>query len=55
MSAEHRDIQLTLEINDSATVMEYFEIFLHRMVMCRRSAEILGYEFRLIVNGTAIG
>jgi metal-dependent HD superfamily phosphatase/phosphodiesterase len=33
MSAEHRDIQLTLEINDSATVMEYFEIFLHRMVM----------------------
>jgi metal-dependent HD superfamily phosphatase/phosphodiesterase len=55
MSAEHRDIQLTLEINDSATVMEYFEIFLHRRVMCRRSAEILGYEFRLIVNGTAIG
>jgi hypothetical protein len=34
--------------------MEYFEIFLLRMVMCRRSAEVLGYEFRLQVNGTVL-
>ena len=55
MSSENRNILLTLEINDSATVMEYFEIFLIRMVMCRRSAEVLGYEFRLEVNGTVLG
>ena len=54
MSSENRNIRLTLEINDSATVMEYFEIFLIRMVMCRRSAEVLGYEFRLEVNGTVL-
>lgn len=55
MSNENRNILLTLELNDSATVMEYFEIFLSRMVLCRRSAELLGYEFRLEVNGTMIG
>lgn len=54
MSSENRNILLTLEINESASVMEYFEIFLIRMVMCRRSAEILGYEFRLMVNGTML-
>src|SRR6185503_1496478 len=54
MSAESRDIRLTLEINESATVMEYFEIFLTRMVMCRRSAEVLGYSFKLSVNGTML-
>lgn len=54
MSGEDQLIQLTLEINDSATVMEYFEIFLTRMVMCRRSAEVLGYRFTLSVNGTML-
>ena len=46
-------IELTLEIDTShATVMEYFEIFLNRMVMCRKSADLLGYKFTLNVNGT---
>jgi metal-dependent HD superfamily phosphatase/phosphodiesterase len=54
MSDDSRDIKLTLEINESATVMEYFEIFLTRMVMCRRSAEVLGYSFKLSVNGTIL-
>ena len=31
--------------------MEYFEIFLSRMVMCRKSAELLGYRFTLNING----
>lgn len=45
-------IELTLEIDTKqATVMEYFEIFLSRMVMCRKSAEMLGYRFTLSVNG----
>lgn len=55
MDAEKKLIALTLEIDTSfASVMEYFEIFLSRMVMCRRAASLLGYEFRLQVNGTAL-
>jgi metal-dependent HD superfamily phosphatase/phosphodiesterase len=50
---EKREIELLLEIDTKeATVMEYFEIFLSRMVMCRKSAEMLGYRFTLSVNGT---
>jgi metal-dependent HD superfamily phosphatase/phosphodiesterase len=46
-------IELTLEIDtQEATVMEYFEIFLSRMVMCRKSADVLGCKFALSVNGT---
>jgi metal-dependent HD superfamily phosphatase/phosphodiesterase len=53
MKAEDRQIELLLEIDTKqATVMEYFEIFLSRMVMCRKSAEVLGYRFALSVNGT---
>ena len=45
-------IELTLEIDTKqATVMEYFEIFLSRMVMCRKSADLLGYRFTLNING----
>ncbi|HRJ26681.1 MAG TPA: hypothetical protein PLO61_04105 [Fimbriimonadaceae bacterium] len=48
-------IELTLEIDTSfASVMEYFEIFLSRMVMCRRAADTFGYQFRLRVNGTVL-
>jgi hypothetical protein len=30
--------------------MDYFEIFLERMNLCRRAAEKLGLRFRLIIN-----
>lgn len=53
MKPEDRCIELNLQIDTKqATVMEYFEIFLSRMVMCRKSAEVLGYRFALNVNGT---
>jgi len=56
MSNDHRNIVLVLEIDTSyASVMEYFEIFLSRMVMCRRAADNLGYRFILQVNGTELG
>lgn len=56
MSSENRNIELVLEIDPSyASVMEYFEIFLSRMVMCRRAADTLGYRFILQVNGTELG
>src|SRR5688572_20608302 len=56
MSGEGHRIELVLEIDTSyATVMEYFEIFLTRMVMCRRAADTVGYQFYLQVNGTQLG
>lgn len=35
-------------------VMEYFEIFLDRMILCRKSASILGLDFELVVNNTRL-
>ena len=35
-------------------VMEYFEIFMDRMVLCRKAAQTLGLQFELIINGTRL-
>ncbi|MGQ9880526.1 MAG: HD domain-containing protein [Armatimonadota bacterium] len=49
-------IRLDLEIDTTfASVMEYFEIFIERMVMCRKAAEQLGCRFCLRVNGVDLG
>ena len=32
-------------------VIEYFEIFMDRMLLCRRAAEKLGLHFALVING----
>lgn len=48
------DRRITLELSidtEMASVMDYFEIFLSRMVMCRRAAEFLGSRFGLSING----
>jgi len=45
-------IILELQIdNKISPVMEYFEIFLNRMLLCKRSAEFLGIKFHLRING----
>src|SRR5207253_8927478 len=50
-----RTITLELAIDTRLSqVMEYFEIFLPRMVMCRRAAKLLGCEFKLMINGTKL-
>jgi len=36
---------------DFCPVMDYFEIFLDRMILCRKAAEKLGIRFVLIING----
>lgn len=36
--------------NRFCSVMDYFEIFLDRMILCRKAAEKLGLEFKLIIN-----
>jgi hypothetical protein len=44
-------IELDLDIDTSVcAVMDYFEIFLERMMLCRKAAEKLGLAFRLTIN-----
>ena len=49
---EEKIITLEIKIDTSISqVMEYFEIFLSRMLVCRRAAEFLGLKFQLEING----
>jgi hypothetical protein len=44
-------IKLKLSVDTHfGSVMDYFEIFLNRMVLCRKAAEKLGLQFKLIIN-----
>ena len=47
---EHITLTLTIDTNE-CVVMDYFEIFLGRMKLCRRAAEKLGLKFKLNING----
>lgn len=50
-----RAINLDIDLDESmCTMLDYFEIFLKRMLMCRRAAEILGMRFRLTCGGHKI-
>lgn len=42
-------LRLIIDVND-ASVMNYFEIFLSRMVMMRHAAAVLGCDYQLIIN-----
>lgn len=51
INEEHTLIKLKLTIDTHySTITDYFEIFLNRMIMCRKAAEKLGLEFKLIIN-----
>ncbi len=48
---DKREIRLTLKIDtEISSLMDYFEIFLVRMTLCRRAADRLGLKFRLTIN-----
>ena len=48
---EKTEVILTLEIDTQySSVMDYFEIFLARMMLCKKAAEKLGLRFRLVIN-----
>ena len=52
---EAKVITLHVELDDAiCSVLDYFEIFLERMVMCRRAAEMLGCTFKLRANGAKV-
>ena len=42
-------LKLTIDTHQGS-VMEYFEIFMTRMILCRKAAEKLGLQFKLIIN-----
>ena len=47
----HTLIKLKLTVDTHfSSVMDYFEIFLKRMVMCRKAGEKLGLQFKLMIN-----
>ena len=55
IDSTHTNIELKLKIDTSfCSVMDYFEIFLDRMILCRKAAEKLGLHFRLNINGQTL-
>lgn len=51
INEEKTIIKLKLQIDTRiSSVMDYFEIFLERMILCRKAAEKLGLQFKLIIN-----
>ena len=48
----HTVVELSLDIDiNYSSVMDYFEIFMERMILCRKAAEKLGLQFKLTING----
>lgn len=55
IDAENKTCIFDITIDtDICPVMEYFEIFLDRMVLCRKAADFLGLTFELIINETRL-
>ena len=51
ISEDKKSLLLKLSVDPHyGTVMDYFEIFMGRMQMCRNAAEKLGLQFRLEIN-----
>lgn len=51
INEERTIVKLKLTIDTRyGSVMDYFEIFMQRMILCRKAAEKLGLQFKLIIN-----
>ena len=51
INEEKTTVTLKLTVDTAfGSVMDYFEIFLTRMILCRKAAEKLGLHFKLIIN-----
>ncbi len=49
---DNQIIELNLTVDtEFSSVMDYFEIFIGRMILCRKAAEKLGLKFKLNING----
>ena len=55
VDAGEKTITLDITLDDTiCSVLDYFEIFTQRMLMCRRAAEKLGCSFHLTANGSKV-
>jgi len=55
LDTEKKTVTLSLIINTQmCAVMDYFEIFLHRMLLCRKAAEFFHLTFHLDINGLVL-
>ncbi len=51
INEEHTVIELRLTIDmEYSSIMDFFEIFMQRMILCRKAAETLGLNFKLVIN-----
>ena len=50
VKGSHIELRLSIDVK-ICQVGDYFEIFMERMLLCRKAAEKLEVEFRLIING----
>lgn len=55
IDAQEKTITMDIELDDElCSVMDYFEIFTERMLMCRRAAQKLGCRFAMTANGNRV-
>jgi len=55
ITEDHSLIELRLRVDTQySSVMDYFEIFMDRMILCRKAADKLGLAFRLYINDQAL-
>lgn len=55
LSEDHESVRLQLEIDtEISPVINYFEIFMERMLLCCKAAEKLGLRFQLVINGQQV-
>ncbi len=55
IDTENKYSILELKIDtEMFAIMDYFEIFLGRMLLCRRASEFLKLRFKLVINGVEL-
>ena len=55
LDKEAKTFSLQIQIDISiCAVMDYFEIFLNRMLLCRKAASFFGLTFKLEINGSIL-
>ncbi len=55
IDTENKYSILELKIDtEMFAIMDYFEIFLGRMLLCRRASEFLNLRFKLVINGVEL-
>ena len=56
VDTDEKIMTLALDVDTQvSSVMEYFEIFMKRMLLCRKAADKLGLSFRVTINGQSLG